>query len=96
MNAQASPKQGVYAVRVELDGRTYNGAANLGYNPTFSDNELSLEVHILDFHENVYGKPLTVRFVDRLRDEKRFSGPQELADQIRKDVARAREILSAL
>jgi riboflavin kinase/FMN adenylyltransferase len=90
---QASPRQGVYAVEVELEGMKYKGAANLGYNPTFGDTDLSLEVHILDFSGDIYGKPLLVRFIDRLRDEKKFSGPEELAAQIKKDVLRAREIL---
>ncbi len=92
--SQASPKTGIYAVEVEMDGTEYLGAANLGYNPTFGgDTELSLEVHILDFNDNIYGKPIAVRFIERLRDEKRFSGPGELAIQIRKDVEKAREIL---
>jgi len=91
---QASPKLGVYAVLVTVGGKTYGGAANLGYNPTFGDTDLSLEVHIFDLNEDLYGKPITVRFVDRLRDEKRFSGPEELAVQIRKDVKKAKEILT--
>ena len=91
---QAAPKLGVYAVEVEVAGKKYGGAANLGYNPTFGDTELSLEAHIFDFNENLYGKTITVRFLDRLRDEKKFSGPEELIVQIRKDVQRAKEILA--
>ena len=92
-SSQASPKTGIYAVEVEVDDKEHLGAANLGYNPTFGDTELSLEVHILDFDGNIYGKPIAVRFIERLRDEKRFSGPEELAVQIRKDVEKARKIL---
>jgi riboflavin kinase/FMN adenylyltransferase len=81
-------------VEAEVNGAKYGGAANLGYNPTFGDNELSLEVHILDFDKDIYGKPISVEFIDRLRDEQRFSGIEELVGQIRKDVHRAREILA--
>jgi riboflavin kinase/FMN adenylyltransferase len=90
---QACPKTGIYAVQVEVNGKNYGGAANLGFKPTFGDEELSLEVHIFDFGEDIYGKPIAVRFVDRIRNEQRFSGPEELAVQIRKDVEKARKIL---
>ncbi|MCK8600621.1 bifunctional riboflavin kinase/FAD synthetase [Desulfoferrobacter suflitae] len=95
LSCQAPPKTGVYAVRVEIDGKTYGGAANLGYNPTFGDTDLSLEVHIFDFNQDLYGKEITVQFVDRLRDEQRFAGPEELAVQIHRDIQTAREILTA-
>jgi riboflavin kinase/FMN adenylyltransferase len=94
MSTQAAPKPGVYAVMVEVDDKQYMGAANLGYNPTFENTDLSLEVYILDFSENIYGKPIMVRFIDRLRDEKRFSGLDELIAQIQKDVEITREILT--
>lgn len=96
MADHAAPKRGVYAVQVEVDGRLYGGAANLGYNPTFGDTALSLEVHILDFSEDIYDKSLTVRFIDRLRDEKKFSGVEELMQQIALDVEHARRILLPL
>ena len=95
MSRQSSPKAGVYVVEAEVDGRRFGGAANVGYNPTFGDTELTLEVHLFDFNELIYGKPLTVRFVDRLRDEKRFANVEDLAAQIRKDVDRAKEILAS-
>ena len=94
VESQVPPKPGVYAVEVELNGEIYGGAANFGYNPTFGDKEASLEVHILDFDEDIYGQELTVRFIERLRDEKRFDGPEALMAQIRKDVAKARQILT--
>jgi riboflavin kinase/FMN adenylyltransferase len=96
MPAQTSPRTGVYVVEAEVNGRVYGGAANLGYNPTFGDTDLSLEVHIFDFNRNIYGKSVTIRFIDRIRDEKRFSGPQELIEQIRKDVDTARQVLAAM
>jgi len=94
MPALTSPRTGVYAVEAEVDGKTYGGAANLGYNPTFGDTDLSLEAHLFDFSQDIYGKPITIRFIDRLRDELRFSGPDELAAQIGKDVAAAKKILA--
>ena len=94
MPAITSPRTGVYAVQAEVDGKTYGGAANLGYNPTFGDTDLSLEAHLFDFDQDIYGKSITVRFIDRLRDELRFSSPDELAAQIRKDVDTAKKILA--
>lgn len=91
---QAPPKRGVYAVRVKVGDAAYGGAANVGYNPTFGGTELSIEVFLFDFHENIYDRFIRVSFLERLRDEKRFSGPDELAAQIRKDVEKAKEIAS--
>ncbi|WP_084058643.1 bifunctional riboflavin kinase/FAD synthetase [Desulfacinum hydrothermale] len=95
VETQVPPKAGVYAVEVELDGEIYWGAANFGTNPTFGDPEPSLEVHLLDFQGDLYGKELTVRFVAKLRDEQRFDGPEALVDQIHKDVAETRRILAS-
>lgn len=94
MSSQAPPRTGVYIVEVEVNGTRYHGAANLGYNPTFGDTDLSLEVHIFDFSRNIYGESIKVWFLDRIRDERRFAGPQELADQIKLDVAKAREFFA--
>jgi riboflavin kinase/FMN adenylyltransferase len=94
MSSQVSPQLGVYVVQARVGETWYGGAANLGYNPTFGDTDLSLEVHIFDFDENIYEKPITVRFLDRLRSEKRFAGPQELTVQIHKDVEAAKRFLA--
>ncbi len=94
MPALTRPRTGVYVVETEVDGKVYGGAANLGYNPTFGDNELSLEAHLFDFNQDIYGKPITIRLIERLRDELRFSGPDELVAQIRKDIANAKKILA--
>jgi riboflavin kinase/FMN adenylyltransferase len=96
MPAMTSPRTGVYVIEAEVDGKTYGGAANLGYNPTFGDTDLSLEAHLFDFDQDIYGKPITIRFIDRLRDELRFSGPAELVVQITKDVANAKEVLAQM
>jgi riboflavin kinase/FMN adenylyltransferase len=90
------PRMGVYAVRVLHDGVAYDGVANIGYNPTFGDVGLSVEVHCFDFMKEIYGDTIKVDFVARVRDEKRFSGPRELADQIQQDCQLARNFLSEL
>jgi riboflavin kinase/FMN adenylyltransferase len=88
------PKDGVYAVTVEVDGEEYGGATNIGYNPTFADKSYSFETHILDFDGYLVGKTIRVRFVKRIRDEIRFSGIDQLAAQLRKDILDIRLVLS--
>ncbi|WP_035243796.1 bifunctional riboflavin kinase/FAD synthetase [Desulfonatronovibrio hydrogenovorans] len=89
------PRTGVYAVWAEVDGKILPAVANIGYNPTFGNDYLSVEVHILDFSGNIYDQPIKVHFVQRLRSEKKFSGIDELKAQIQKDCALGRKILSA-
>ncbi len=88
------PKTGVYAVWVEVLDLIKAGVANIGYNPTFGNDYLSVEVHIFDFKENIYGKKIKVHFVQRLRDEKKFNSLEELTAQIQKDALLAKEILN--
>jgi riboflavin kinase/FMN adenylyltransferase len=89
------PLRGVYAVNAEIDGGLYQGVLNIGFNPTFGNDKLSIEMHILDFNKDIYGKTVNVLFVDRIRDEVKFTGPDALIAQIEQDVSRARELLSA-
>ena len=89
------PRTGVYAVYVHLHEKKLPAVMNLGFNPTFGDGYLSAEVHIFDFEGDLYGQRICLSFVKRLRDEKKFSSPEELAAQIAEDCRRAREILSA-
>ncbi|MBW2109543.1 MAG: bifunctional riboflavin kinase/FAD synthetase [Deltaproteobacteria bacterium] len=88
------PKGGVYAVTVEYDGVFFKGVANIGYSPTFDNGEFCVEVHILNFSDNIYGKPIRVNFIERLRGEKKFPGSEALAAQIAKDIKKALTILS--
>ena len=90
---ELTPRPGVYATEVFIDDQVYDGATNIGYSPTFKNGAFSVETHILDFSEEIYGKIIQVRFVERLRDEKTFSGPEELSQQIQKDVELAKEVL---
>ena len=91
---ELTPRPGVYATEVFIDGRRYEGATNIGYSPTFQNGAFSVETHIMDFNRDIYGKVIQVRFIERLRDEKTFSGPEELAAQIHKDVERAKQVLA--
>ncbi len=72
----------------------YDGVANIGKNPTFGENRTSYEVHIFNFNRSIVGERLGVHFIDRIRDEKKFSGVQELQECILKDIEKAKEILS--
>ncbi len=88
------PKEGVYRVEVPLDGRTWAGAANLGRRPTFKSGEpaATLEVHLLGYAgPPLLGRRLEVRFLDRIRDERKFAGPEELVRQIRADLDQVRQ-----
>ncbi|MBF0120551.1 MAG: bifunctional riboflavin kinase/FAD synthetase [Desulfobacterales bacterium] len=87
------PKSGVYAVIVEYERKKYKGVANIGYSPTFGDQKFTVEVHILEFNKDIYNEEISVEFIYRLRDEKKFSGISELHKQISKDIEKAQEIL---
>jgi len=88
------PACGIYAVWVKKDGQRLPGVANIGTCPTFDNQELSLEVHLLDFDGDLYGEVLQVEFVHRLREEQRFPSIEALAAQIRADMAAARQVLA--
>jgi riboflavin kinase/FMN adenylyltransferase len=88
------PKNGIYAVTVDCLGKRHQGVANIGYSPTFDDNELTVEVHILDFNEDLYGQPINVKFIERIRDEIKFPNIDALSQQIASDVLKARDILT--
>lgn len=87
------PKVGVYAVSVQLDGEHYYGMANLGYKPTFIEqaDTPSLEVHLFDVKQDLYGRCMTVSFHQMIRDERKFNGVEEVKQQLEKDEAHIRE-----
>jgi riboflavin kinase/FMN adenylyltransferase len=81
------PPVGVYVVWATLDGHAYKGMLNIGYRPTISfDGHLTLEVHLLNFQGEIYGEFVKIDFVHRLRDEVKFSSPQQLVEQLERDV----------
>lgn len=90
------PKPGVYACFVQLEGHAWQAVTNIGYRPTFDGQtvQIHVETHLLDFKQDIYGREIALSFVERLRDEQKFSGIQALVEQIQRDIARAREILS--
>lgn len=105
------PADGVYAVYVNVGSNEnedekncqssivncqFKGMLNIGYRPTLNNGrERSIEVHILDFEGDLYGKSIKVEFVHRLRDERTFDNLEELTEQLRKDKERVRELLKA-
>lgn len=95
MDVHLIPAQGVYAAWVLVDGVPRQGVVNIGFNPTFQRNRLSVEVHILDFNRQIYGEEIEAEFVRRLRDEIAFSNADALVCQIQKDIQTARKTLFA-
>jgi riboflavin kinase/FMN adenylyltransferase len=93
LEEQVLPPSGVYAVKVRVDKRQFDGILNMGVQPTFGRNKFRVEVHLLDFEETLYGRDIEVFFVKKIRDEEVFATPAELADQIKKDEAAASVIL---
>lgn len=88
-----TPARGVYAGYVSFDGKEYAACTNVGVAPTFERGESKIEAHLLGFDGDLYGRVVDVSFVERIRDEKRFSGIEELKRQIGDDVEEARRIL---
>ena len=84
---------GVYACRAEVDGGVHPAVVNIGVRPTFAEQTLAVEAHLLDFTGDLYDRRLRLEFIRRLRGEQKFPGPQALRKQIALDVALARETL---
>ena len=88
------PVSGVYIVNVEFEKKLYGGIANMGTRPTVGGEHPVLEVHLLEFSENIYSKRLTVEFCEKVRDEKKFDGLDALKEQIFKDISTAKQYFS--
>lgn len=86
------PVSGVYAVRVRAGPQVLPGMMNIGMRPTFQGTRQTIEVHIFDFEENLYGRKLTIEFVERLRAEQRFDSKAALIAQLERDREAAREV----
>lgn len=91
------PKDGVYAgmVEVALDQKFYS-VINVGKNPTFDQKDRSVEAHILDFKDDIYGRRVKISFYKRIRDEKKFLDHKHLVSQIEKDVVKTRDIFKKI
>ena len=88
------PLNGVYVVKSEINNRTVYGMMNIGFNPTVSGKEKSIEVHFFDFDQDLYGKKIQVDILERLRDEHKFSSVEELKKQLDKDKKTSLSLLS--
>jgi riboflavin kinase/FMN adenylyltransferase len=82
------PPFGIYGAKIKIEGdpKTYDAVVNIGKNPTLKDGELSVEAHILDFNEYIYGKKVIIELVKHLRNEKKFTSMEELKSAISNDV----------
>jgi len=91
LNRYSAPLSGVYAVLVNIDGAVYQGAANVGLRPTVGDLlKPILEVHLLDFEADLYGRRIEVEFVTKIRDEEKFTSLDKLIESIQRDVKQIR------
>jgi riboflavin kinase/FMN adenylyltransferase len=86
---------GVYAGRIEVERESHSAVVNVGVRPTFGEHTLVIEAHVLDFSGSLYGRPVRLGFVSRIREERKFPGLDALKTQIMHDVAAARERLGS-
>ncbi|HHX82311.1 MAG TPA: hypothetical protein GX696_04930, partial [Pseudomonadaceae bacterium] len=95
LSGTSLPTSGVFAVHVECAGQWYEGVANLGVKPTVdAEPRPSLEVHLFDFSDNIYGEYMRVHFLEKLRAERKFDSLQALQEQIVRDQETARRVLA--
>ena len=96
--AELIPARGVYAGLVEVHGKLIPAAINIGLNPTFvnDDCKTTIEAHLLDFSGDLYGENLSIEFVVRLREEKKFASASELVEQIKLDLNQCRGLVGSL
>lgn len=88
------PRRGVYATRVVLPEGEFDAVTNIGVRPTFGGDRVTVETNILDYSADLYGKMVSVLFVDFIRPERKFDSASELMAQIKRDTRTAREILA--
>jgi len=92
---QALPAEGVYATWAYIDDKAYQSMTNIGKRPTFGGSERTVEVYVINYHSDLYGRELKIDIIDRLRDEKQFDTVDELKKQITEDVKQGRTILDS-
>jgi riboflavin kinase/FMN adenylyltransferase len=80
-----TPKEGVYVVQCDVLGKRYKGMANIGYKPTFGGDRRTVEVHLFDFSDDIYGEKIETQFIQRLRDEVKFNSEEQLIKQLNLD-----------
>lgn len=79
------PKDGVYLVETIIEDKLFNGMMNIGHRPTIGTNTKSIEVHLFNFNEDIYGKVISIKMISKIRDEKKFSSIEALKEQLVKD-----------
>ncbi len=89
------PADGVYAVEILYKNKEFSGMLNIGNRPTIKDNSKTIEVHMIDFSEDIYDEELKISFVKRVRDEVKFENLEALKQQLRKDKNEVMEILNS-
>jgi riboflavin kinase/FMN adenylyltransferase len=94
-SGQALPPDGVYAGLAHINGEIYQTMTNIGKDPTFGGNERTVEAYLLDYHGDLYGYELTVDFVAKLRNEKKFASADDLKKQVAEDVRQGKSILES-
>lgn len=94
LKRRKSPLQGVYAVKIDLDGEQLSGVANVGRKPTLKVSSERLEVHLFDFTKDIYGKKIRVTPIAKIRDEKKFDSLEALKKQIKLDMETAKKLLA--
>jgi len=92
---QALPAEGVYATWAYIDDKAYQSMTNIGKRPTFGNSKPTVEVYVLDYHSDLYGRQLKIDIMARLRSEKRFDTVDELKKQIAEDIKQGRAILNS-
>ncbi|MCC7331011.1 MAG: bifunctional riboflavin kinase/FAD synthetase [Flavobacteriales bacterium] len=88
------PGNGVYAVKVDFEGGVYNGMLNIGTRPTINGNDVTIEVNIFNFNQEIYTKELKIEFIEKIRDEQKFDNLTDLQKQLTHDKEKALSILS--
>ena len=91
--AKVLPGQGAYAVMVKVDNEWFKGMANVGIRPTLDLEHVTIEAHLFGFSKDIYGKEICIAFLERIRDEMKFSSLNELKAQLNKDQENAEKIL---
>ena len=95
-NYKIKPGNGVYYISSVLDGQNINGMMNVGVNPTFKDKGHSIEIHFFDFNQNLYDKQISVRVIEKIREEKEFDSPDDLTTQLQLDKKKCFELITNL
>lgn len=88
------PSDGVYAVWAQIGEQRVSGMLNIGFRPTFKGKSQTAEVHLFDFHQDIYGQYVTIFIVEKLRDEMLFPSVEDLINQLKKDQEKAKAILN--